>query len=157
MSAGATPLGPVLVTVVRTRDGEGLPLPAYMSAEAAGADVVAAVHDDVVLGPGERALVPTGFALEVAHGYEVQIRPRSGLAIKHGVTVLNSPGTIDSDYRGPVGVILVNHGSTPFVVRRGERIAQLVVGPVVRALFREGDSLAQSARGEGGFGSTGRT
>jgi dUTP pyrophosphatase len=146
----------VAVGVVRLPEGEGLPLPAYMSAGAAGADVVAAVAADLTLAPGARALVPTGFALEVPEGYEVQVRPRSGLAVKHGVTLLNSPGTIDSDYRGPVGVVLVNLGHEPFVVRRGERIAQLVVAPVVRAAFGEVQALAQSARGDGGFGSTGR-
>jgi dUTP pyrophosphatase len=143
------------VAVVRLPEGAGLPLPAYMTAGAAGADVVAAVAADVVLAPGERALVPTGFSLEVPAGWEVQIRPRSGLALRHGVTLLNSPGTIDSDYRGPVGVILANFGSAPFVVRRGERIAQLVVAPVARAAFREADALGASARGAGGFGSTG--
>jgi dUTP pyrophosphatase len=143
------------IAVVRLPDGDGLPLPLYMTEGAAGADVVAAVRSDVVLAPGERALVPTGFALEIPPGYEVQIRPRSGLAAKHGVTLLNSPGTIDSDYRGPVGVLLVNHGREPFVVRRGDRVAQLVVAPVVRAVFREAEMLAASARGEGGFGSTG--
>ncbi len=143
------------VAVVRLPDSAGLPLPAYMTAGAAGADVVAAVAADLVLAPGERALVPTGFSLEVPAGYEVQIRPRSGLALRHGVTLLNSPGTIDSDYRGPVGVILVNLGDAPFVVRRGERIAQLVVAPVVHAAFREADVLGASARGAGGFGSTG--
>jgi len=126
-----------------------------MTAGAAGADVVAAVASDLVLAPGERALVPTGFSLEVPAGYEVQIRPRSGLALRHGVTLLNSPGTIDSDYRGPVGVILANLGQVAFVVRRGERIAQLVVTPVAHAAFRETDALAASARGDGGFGSTG--
>lgn len=147
---------PAVVAVVRLPDGEGLPLPAYMSDGAAGADVVAAVGEDLVLAPGERALVPTGFALEVPDGLEVQVRPRSGLAVKHGVTLLNSPGTIDSDYRGPVGVVLVNLGREPYTVRRGERIAQLVVAPVVRAAFREVEALGASARGEGGFGSTGR-
>ena len=143
------------VGVRRLPDGDGLPLPAYMTDGAAGADVVAAVRDDVVIAPGERALVPTGIALEVPDGFEVQVRPRSGLAMRHGVTLLNSPGTIDSDYRGPLGVILINHGSEPFVVRRGERIAQLVVAPVARAAFREVDALAATSRGEGGFGSTG--
>ena len=143
------------VAVVRLPQGEGLPLPAYMSHGAAGADVVAAVERDLVLAPGERAVVPTGFALEVPPGYEVQIRPRSGLAAKHGVTCLNSPGTIDSDYRGPVGVVLVNLGRDPFVVRRGERIAQLIVAPVVQAAFREVEALAATPRGQGGFGSTG--
>ena len=144
------------VAVVRLPEGEGLPLPAYMTEGAAGADVVAAVAEDLVLAPGERALVPTGFALEVPEGLEVQVRPRSGLAVRHGVTLLNSPGTIDADYRGPVGVVLVNLGGEPFTVRRGERIAQIVVAPVVRAAFREVEALGASARGEGGFGSTGR-
>ncbi|HZX68646.1 MAG TPA: dUTP diphosphatase [Candidatus Elarobacter sp.] len=144
------------VAVVRLPEGEGLPLPSYMSHGAAGADVVAAVEHDLVLAPGERAVVPIGFALEVPAGYEVQVRPRSGLAAKHGITCLNSPGTIDSDYRGPVGVVLVNLGHKPFVVRRGERIAQLIVAPVVQAEFREVEALAGSVRGQGGFGSTGR-
>lgn len=144
-----------LVAVVRLPEGAGLPLPAYMSDGAAGADVVAAVAQDLVLAPGERALIPTGFALEVPAGYEVQVRPRSGLALKFGVTCLNSPGTIDSDYRGAVGVLLANLGSEPFVVRRGERIAQLIVAPVVQAAFREVAALGVSTRGEGGFGSTG--
>lgn len=144
------------VAIVRLPEAEGLPLPAYMSAGAAGADVVAALAEDLVLAPGARALVPTGLALEVPPGYEVQVRPRSGLAYRHGVTLLNTPGTIDSDYRGPLGVILVNLGSEPFVIRRGERIAQLVVAPVVQAAFREADLLAASERGQGGFGSTGR-
>jgi dUTP diphosphatase len=142
--------------VVRLPGGEGLPLPAYMSPGAAGADVVAAVSGELVLGPGERALVPTGFSLEIPAGYEVQVRPRSGLALRHGVTCLNSPGTIDSDYRGEVGVILVNLGREPFVVRRGDRIAQLVMAPVVQAAFGAVEALAASTRGEGGFGSTGR-
>jgi dUTP pyrophosphatase len=145
-----------VIAVVRLPEGEGLPLPVYMTEGAAGADVVAAVTEDLVLAPGDRALVPTGFALEVPEGFEVQLRPRSGLAVKHGVTLLNSPGTIDSDYRGPVGVVLVNLGREPFTVRRGERIAQLVVAPVVQGAFREVEALATSTRGEGGFGSTGR-
>jgi dUTP pyrophosphatase len=149
-------VSPPTVAVVRLPEAEGLPLPAYMTAGAAGADVVAALAEDLVLAPGARALVPTGLALEVPPGYEVQVRPRSGLAHRHGVTLLNTPGTIDSDYRGPLGVILVNLGSEPFVVRRGERIAQLVVAPVVQAVFREADLLAASDRGQGGFGSTGR-
>jgi dUTP pyrophosphatase len=147
---------PPHIAVVRLPEGDGLPLPVYMTDGAAGADVVAAVADDLVLQPGARALVPTGFALEIPAGYEVQVRPRSGLAHKHGVTLLNTPGTIDSDYRGAVGVILVNLGQEPFTVRRGERIAQLVVAPVVQAAFREVAALGASSRGEGGFGSTGR-
>jgi dUTP pyrophosphatase len=136
-------------------EGEGLPAPAYMSADAAGADVQAAVREDVVLQPGERALIPTGFALEIPSGYEVQLRPRSGLALKHGVTLLNSPGTIDADYRGPVGVILANFGREPFIVRRGDRVAQAIVAPVVRGTFEACVELVATARGGGGFGSTG--
>jgi dUTP pyrophosphatase len=148
---------PVRVAVVRLPGGAGLALPAYMSDGAAGADVVAAVDADVVLDPGDRALIPTGFALEIPAGFEVQLRPRSGLALKYGVTLLNAPGTVDSDYRGAVGVILVNHGREPFTVRRGDRIAQLVVAPVVQAAFVETAGLAETVRGAGGFGSTGRT
>ena len=136
-------------------EGEGLPMPAYMSADAAGADVRAAVREDVVLQPGERALIPAGFALEIPPGYEAQMRPRSGLALKSGVTLLNSPGTIDADYRGPVGVILVNFGREPFTVRRGDRIAQMIAAPVLRGSFEPCAELAVTARGEGGFGSTG--
>jgi len=126
-----------------------------MTAGAAGADVCAAVAEPLVLAPGERALVPTGFALDVPSGYEVQVRPRSGLAHRFGVTILNAPGTIDSDYRGPVGVVLVNLGSEPFTIRRGDRIAQLIVAPVVHADFRESVALGETTRGAGGFGSTG--
>jgi dUTP pyrophosphatase len=134
--------------------GEGLPLPAYQSQDAAGADLVAAVDEDVILAPGERRLVPTGIAIALPQGYEAQVRPRSGLALKQGVTVLNTPGTIDADYRGEIGVILINHGDAPFTVRRGDRIAQMVVAPVVQADFRE-SALNETARGTGGFGSTG--
>ena len=146
---------PPEVTVLRLAEGAGLPLPAYMSAGAAGADVVAALDAPRTLAPGERALIPTGFALEVPAGWEVQVRPRSGLAFKHGVTVLNAPGTIDSDYRGAVGVLLVNLGSEPFTIARGDRIAQLIVAPVARALFGEATAIGASERGAGGFGSTG--
>ncbi len=139
----------------RLPEGEGLPLPAYMSADAAGADVHAAVSESLTLAPGARALVPAGFCLEIPPGYEVQVRPRSGLALKFGVTLLNSPGTIDADYRGPVGIILANLGDAPFTVNRGDRIAQLVLAPVARAAFAERDELAESLRAEGGFGSTG--
>ncbi len=145
----------VAIGVLRLPEGTGLPLPAYMSAGAAGADVCAAVTAPVVLQPGERALIPAGFSLDIPEGYEVQIRPRSGLALRAGVTLLNSPGTIDSDYRGPVGVLLVNLGSDPFTVARGDRIAQFVVAPVARAAFAECDAVAATARGAGGFGSTG--
>ena len=136
---------------------EGLPLPAYHSAEAAGLDLLAAVPEDqlLTLAPGKYALVPTGLVIALRSGFEAQVRPRSGLAAKHGVTVLNSPGTIDADYRGEVRVILINHGDTPFVIRRGERIAQLLIAPVVQAAWREADALEATQRGEGGFGSTG--
>jgi len=127
-----------------------------MSADSAGADVVAAVAEDLVLAPLARALVPTGFALEIPAGYEVQLRPRSGLALEAGLTLLNAPGTIDADYRGPVGLIVANLGSEPYTIRRGDRIAQMVVAPVIQALFREVTELGMSDRGAGGFGSTGR-
>jgi dUTP pyrophosphatase len=142
------------IEVKRLTNGEGLPLPAYASDGAAGLDVVAA--EDLVLEPGARHAVATGFALAIPAGYEVQVRPRSGLALKHGITCLNTPGTIDSDYRGEVKVILANLGAEPFEVRRGERIAQLVPAPVLRAEFREVDELGATERGAGGFGSTGR-
>jgi len=138
---------------------DGLALPRYLSAGAAGLDLIAAVPEgeDVVLDPGARALIPTGLALELPSGFEAQVRPRSGLALKEGVTVLNSPGTIDSDYRGEIGVILVNFGQNPFSVRRGARIAQLVVNPVERVALIRGEALNSSERGANGFGSTGRS
>ncbi len=142
------------IEVKRLTNGEGLSLPAYASGGAAGLDVVAA--EDLILEPGARRAVATGFALAIPPGFEVQVRPRSGLALKHGITCLNTPGTIDSDYRGEVKVILANLGSEPFEVRRGERIAQLVPAPVLRAVFREVDELGETERGAGGFGSTGR-
>ena len=142
------------IQLKRLAHGEGLPLPAYATEHAAGLDVVAS--EDVTLAPGERHAVATGFAIAIPHGYEVQVRPRSGLALKHGITCLNTPGTIDSDYRGEVKVILANLGSEPFDVRRGERIAQLVPAPVLRADFHEVTSLSETSRGAGGFGSTGR-
>ncbi len=144
------------VRVVVLAHGKGLPLPAYQSDAAAGLDLLAAVgaRQAVVMAPGARALIPTGLAMAIPAGFEGQVRPRSGLALKHGVTVLNSPGTIDSDYRGEVKVILVNLGDAPFTVRRGERIAQLVVAPVVRASLIEARAIGQTRRGEGGFGST---
>ncbi len=137
---------------------KGLPLPAYQSPGAAGLDLVAAVPPDapLTLPPGGRALIPTGLVIEIAPGFEAQARPRSGLALNHGVTVLNSPGTIDSDYRGEVGVILINHGDEPFEVARGARIAQLVVAPAPQARLIVVEELSTTARGEGGFGSTGR-
>jgi dUTP pyrophosphatase len=145
----------VRVLVQRLPESVGLDLPVYMTEGAAGADVVAAVAKDVVLAPGERALIPAGFSLAVPAGYEVQVRPRSGLALRSGVTLLNTPGTIDSDYRGPVGIIMINLGNSPHTVRRGDRIAQLVVAPVARARFEAIDLLPHTERGAGGFGSTG--
>jgi dUTP diphosphatase len=138
----------------RLPHGDGLPLPARATEHAAGLDVVAA--EDVTLAPGQRHAVATGFSMAIPEGYEVQVRPRSGLALKHGITCLNTPGTIDSDYRGEVKVILANLGSEPFEVRRGERIAQLVPAPVLRADFVEVATLSETSRGAGGFGSTGR-
>jgi dUTP pyrophosphatase len=138
----------------RLPHGEGLPIPCYATPGAAGLDVVAA--EELTLAPGERHAVATGFAIAIPPGFEVQVRPRSGLALKHGITCLNTPGTIDEDYRGEVKVILANLGSEPFEVRRGERIAQLVPAPVLRAGFRELDELSETSRGAGGFGSTGQ-
>ncbi|MGC3938504.1 dUTP diphosphatase [Roseobacter sp. EG26] len=145
----------IKVTWVDGADRE-VPLPTYQTAGAAGADVRAnLLHGAVTLQPGARALVPTGFQIEIPEGYEVQVRPRSGLALKHGIMLVNSPGTIDSDYRGPVGVILLNAGEGAFVVTHGMRIAQLVVAPVVRGRFEISQQLSETARGVGGFGSTG--
>lgn len=143
----------ITIKLTRLPHGEGLPFPAYATEGAAGLDVVSA--QDLSLQPGERLAVPTGFAIEIPPGYEVQVRPRSGLALKHGITCLNTPGTIDSDYRGEVKVILANLGQETFAVRRGERIAQLVPAPVLRATFEEVSELSDSQRGSGGFGSTG--
>ena len=138
--------------------GEGLPLPSYQSAHAAGLDLLAAVAENapLVLAPGKHALVPTGLAIALPEGFEAQVRPRSGLAAKHGVTVLNSPGTIDADYRGEIQVILINHGAEPFTIKRGERIAQMVIAPVVQAELVAVATLSDTDRGTGGFGSTGR-
>ena len=146
------------VEVVRLPHARDLPLPSYGTPGAAGLDLRAAVPQDapVVLQPGERALIPTGLSLAVPEGYEAQVRPRSGLAVKHGVTCLNTPGTIDSDYRGEVHALLINHGREPFEVRRGERIAQLVIARYERAVWREVETLSETERGAGGFGSTGR-
>ncbi len=145
----------VEVAVRRLPHARGLPLPRYLTPGAAGADVAAAVASDLELAPSERVAVPTGLVLAVPGGYEIQVRPRSGLALRHGVTVANAPGTIDSDYRGELMVILVNLGRAAYVIRRGERIAQLVVAPVAQASFTESSELPQSERGSGGFGSTG--
>jgi dUTP pyrophosphatase len=148
------PLPDIRIALKRLPHGEGLPLPAYATAHAAGMDVVAA--EDVTLDPGGRQAVATGFAIAIPEGYEVQVRPRSGLALKHGITCLNTPGTIDADYRGEVKVILANLGTAVVELARGERIAQLVPAPVQRAAFAEVEELDETARGEGGFGSTGR-
>jgi dUTP pyrophosphatase len=142
------------IELQRLPHGEGLPVPSYATEGAAGLDVVAA--EEVTLAPGQRQAVATGFAIAIPHGYEVQVRPRSGLALKHGITCLNTPGTIDEDYRGEVKVILANLGNESFEVRRGERIAQLVPAVVTKAVFREVESLTETSRGAGGFGSTGR-
>jgi dUTP pyrophosphatase len=147
----------VTVRIARLPHGEGLPLPAYQSAYAAGLDLVAAVPEDapMPLAPSDRVLVPTGLVFELPQGYEAQVRPRSGLALKQGVTVLNSPGTIDADYRGEVKVLLINLGSETFLIQRGDRIAQAVMAPVTRVEIVEADALAATARGGRGFGSTG--
>jgi dUTP pyrophosphatase len=148
----------VKIDIRRLPHGEGLALPAYQSAHAAGLDLLAAVPGDspLILAPGQRALVPTGLSIALPPGFEAQLRPRSGLASKHGVTVLNAPGTVDADYRGEIGVLLINHGDAPFAIRRGERIAQMVIASVERAVLVPTDSLSATGRGSGGFGSTGR-
>jgi dUTP pyrophosphatase len=148
----------VSVKIRRVAGGEDLPLPAYETAQAAGMDLRAAVPEGapVTLAPGARAAIPTGLAIGLPEGYEAQVRPRSGLALKHGLSMVNSPGTIDADYRGEIKVLLINHGGEPFTVNRGERIAQLVVAPVTRAIWDEVSSLDETERGAGGFGHTGR-
>jgi dUTP pyrophosphatase len=147
----------IKIDVRRLPHGEGLAFPAYQSELAAGLDLFAAVPADapVILGPGKYALIPTGLAIALPAGFEAQVRPRSGLAAKHGVTVLNTPGTVDADYRGEIRVLLINHGDTPFAVRRGERIAQMVIASVARAELVPAVSLSSTDRGSGGFGSTG--
>lgn len=144
---------PIPVRIKRLPHGEGLPLPAYATSGAAGMDVVSA--EDAVIAPGARHAVATGLAMAIPHGFEIQVRPRSGLALKHGITVPNTPGTIDSDYRGELKVILINHGTQDFAIVRGDRVAQLVLAPVVQGGWMEVDELDETARGEGGFGSTG--
>ena len=149
---------PVKVEIRQLPHGEGLALPEYHSADAAGLDLLAAVPEDspLILSPGQRALVPTGLTIALPSGYEAQVRPRSGLASKHGVTVLNSPGTVDADYRGEIGVLLINHGTVPFSIQRGERIAQMVIAAVVRVELVPAAELSATKRGSAGFGSTGR-
>lgn len=147
----------VELLIKRLESGQGLPLPAYQSEGSAGFDLMAAIpaNSSIIIEPRAFELIPTGLAIAVPPGYEAQIRPRSGLALRHGVSVLNAPGTIDSDYRGEVGVILMNHGAEPFEITRGLRIAQMVLAPVARAALIETDELGQTVRGSGGFGSTG--
>jgi len=143
------------VTIKRLPNAKDLPLPAYQTDQSAGMDLSAAVDEDVTLAPGCHTIIPTGFSIALPAGFEAQVRPRSGLAAKNGVTVLNSPGTIDADYRGEVGVILINHGAEPFTVSRGLRIAQLIIAPVRTVMWEEKGELPGSERGAGGFGSTG--
>ena len=146
---------PIEVPLQRLPHGAGLPLPSYATVDAAGLDLLAAVAEPIELAPGARRLVPTGISIALPPGYEAQLRPRSGLALKHGVTLLNSPGTIDADYRGEVGVILINLGEAPFRLQRGDRIAQLVIARAVQAQVIESTDLSETERGAGGFGSTG--
>jgi dUTP pyrophosphatase len=148
----------IAVAVQQLPHAEGLALPAYQTAHAAGLDLLAAVpeHAPLVLAPGRHVMVPTGLIIALPEGHEAQVRPRSGLAAKHGVTVLNAPGTVDADYRGEINVLLINHGRAPFTIKRGERIAQMVIAPVARAELIAATALPETARGSGGFGSTGR-
>lgn len=146
----------IAVAIRRLPHAAGLPLPSYATAGAAGLDLPAAVDEPVELEPGARALIPTGFAIQLPDGFEAQVRPRSGLAARHGISIVNAPGTVDADYRGEIMVCLINLGEQRFTVSRGERIAQLVVAPVSRVALREQDELDDSARGDAGFGSTGR-
>jgi len=151
------PARPTVRVAVRVApEGRGLDLPRYQSEHAAGMDLLAAIEGELRLAPGERALVSTGIAIALPEGYEAQVRPRSGLALRHGITMLNAPGTVDADYRGTIGLVVVNHGSDAVTIRRGERLAQLVVARVERAEIEPVDELPESGRGAGGFGSTGR-
>ena len=152
-SEGVQTAAPVAVEVKRLPHGEGLALPAYATSGSAGMDVVSA--EEVTISPGARHAMATGLSMAIPSGYEIQVRPRSGLALKHAITVPNTPGTIDSDYRGELKVILINHGDEPFAIARGDRVAQLVLAPVVQASWTEVDELDATARGDGGFGSTG--
>ena len=146
---------PIQVLIQKLPGAEDLPLPDYATSGSAALDLRAAVDGEVTLQPGERTLIPTGIRIAIPEGYEGQVRPRSGLAVKHGIGLVNSPGTIDSDYRGPVQVIVINLGQEPFTVRRGDRIAQLVIAPVTRVSLQESDSLPETKRNDGGFGHTG--
>ncbi|TNE37957.1 MAG: dUTP diphosphatase [Alphaproteobacteria bacterium] len=145
----------IQISITRLPHGADLPLPSYETKQSAGMDIRAAVESEIEILPGGRALVPTGFRIALPPGYEAQVRPRSGLALKNGITLPNSPGTVDADYRGEVGIILLNAGTEPFTIRRGDRIAQMVIAPVTKGEWVEMESLDQTARGEGGFGSTG--
>ncbi|MBN2054120.1 dUTP diphosphatase [bacterium] len=155
MAEGGEPREPIRIELLRLSFADGLELPRYMTPGAAGMDLYAAIHNPLILPPGQRTLVPCGFRMAIPLHYEAQIRPRSGLALRHGVTVLNSPGTIDADYRGDVRVLLVNFGTKPFVINRGDRIAQMVVAPVARIAIVEVAELSETTRGDGGFGHTG--
>jgi dUTP pyrophosphatase len=143
------------ITIKQSESAKDLPLPSYATPQSAGMDLLAAVMEPLILKAGERKLIPTGLSIALPDGYEAQVRPRSGLALKNGVTVLNSPGTIDADYRGEIGVILINHGQQDFEITRGMRIAQMIVAPYSKALFEVSDELSSTSRGSGGFGSTG--
>lgn len=145
----------VSIEVIRLPHMDGIDLPQFETAQAAGADLRAALDAPITLAPGERKLVPTGFCMALPAGYEAQVRPRSGLALKHGITVLNSPGTIDADYRGEVGVLIINHGDKDFTVTRGDRFAQMVIAPVTQGQFEVVETLSETIRGAGGYGSTG--
>ncbi len=149
------PVMSVMIELRRLPHGADLPLPSYATDGAAGMDLLAAVAEPVTLAPGQRALIPTGLAIALPPGHELQIRPRSGLALRHGIVLPNSPGTIDEDYRGEIQVIMLNTGDAPFVIERGARIAQAVLAPVIRAVWREVEALDETARNQGGFGSTG--
>ncbi|GLQ19939.1 dUTP diphosphatase [Algimonas porphyrae] len=145
----------VAIEIKRLPHMDGIDLPHFETEQAAGADLRAAITDNIILAPGERKLIPTGFCMALPAGYEAQVRPRSGLALKHGITVLNSPGTIDADYRGEVGVLLINHGDRDFTVSRGDRFAQMVIAPVTQGKFQSVEILDDTVRGSGGYGSTG--
>jgi len=150
---------PPVVTVkikrIRGKRDQDLPSPQYMTEKSSGMDLFAAVEEDLILNPGQRKLIPTGIAVSIPEGYEAQVRPRSGLALRDGITLVNTPGTIDADYRGEVGVLLINHGEKPFQVKRGDRIAQMVITPVIRAQLEWIEDLDETRRNEGGFGHTG--
>lgn len=146
----------IKVYVERTQEGKELDLPKYQTEHSAGMDLYACTHETITLNPGEIKLIPTGIKIAIPDGYEAQIRPRSGLALKYGISMVNTPGTIDADYRGEIKVIMINHGSAPFVFDHNERIAQMVFNPIVQGVFVETDALEESIRGEGGFGHTGK-